>query len=197
MRNLENAKEVSALGVDFLGFIFVPESPRYIVPEKREALLQGIPATIKTVGVFRNVDIEEVEAAARRFRLSAVQLHGDEDSAYILECKRSIPSCQIFKAIRIGEGEGEIIAPPKGADLYIFDGLNSGSGEVFNWELLDKYRGNTPFFLAGGVGPVNVDQVRLLAAKYRMLFGVDINSKVEIAPAIKSIDLVRDVMRRV
>jgi phosphoribosylanthranilate isomerase len=90
-----------------------------------------------------------------------------------------------------------LIAPPKGADLYIFDGFKPGSGESFNWELLAQYRGATPFFLAGGVGPGNVDQVRLLAGKYKMLFGVDINSKVEISPGMKSIGLIRDVMRKV
>jgi len=197
MRDPENAKEVSALGPDYLGFIVVPESPRYVAPERRDALSQAIPAATRTVGVFRDVDIEEVEAAVRRYRLSAVQLHGNEDSAYISECKRTIPSCQIFKAISVGESGSELIAPPKGADLYIFDGFKPGSGESFNWELLAQYRGITPFFLAGGIGLGNVDQVRLLACKYKMLFGVDVNSKVEIAPGIKSIDLVRDVMRKV
>ena len=197
MRDPDNAKEVSALRPDYLGFIFVPASPRYVTPEKRDALLQAIPATTRTVGVFRDVDIEEIEAAARRYRLSAVQLHGNEDSAYISECKRTIPSCQILKAISISESGAELITPPKGADLYIFDGFHPGSGESFNWELLSQYRGVTPFFLAGGVGPGNVDQVRLLAGKYKMLFGVDINSKVEISPGMKSIGLIRDVMRKV
>ena len=197
MRDPKNAREVSALGPDYLGFIAVPESPRYVALEKRDALLQAIPATTKTVGVFRDADIEEIEAVTRRYRLSAVQLHGNEDSAYISECKRLIPSCQIFKAISVGESGSELVSPPKGADLYIFDGFNPGSGESFNWNHLAKYRGDTPFFLAGGIGPLSIDSVKLLAHKYTMLFGVDVNSKVELAPGIKSPELVRDVMRKV
>lgn len=197
MRDLENSKEVSAAGADYLGFIFVPESPRYVAAEKRDALLQGIPSTIRTVGVFRDTDIEEIEAAARRYRLSAVQLHGSEDSLYIADCKRAIPSCQIFKAISVGESGSELISPPKGADLYIFDGFKPGSGESFNWDQLAKYRGDTPFFLAGGIGPSSIDKVKLLANKYSMLLGIDINSRVEVSPGVKSLQLVKDVMRKV
>ncbi len=196
MRDLVNLKEIAALAPDYLGFIFVPATPRYVTLESRAELLQSVPATIRTVGVFRNVDLESVEDAARRYRLSAVQLHGAEDSLYISECKKRIPSCQIFKAINVSESGDELVNPPKGADLYIFDGLNPGSGESFNWEQLGRYKQDVPFFLAGGVGPENIAQINSLAQKHRMLFGVDVNSKVEIKPGFKSPELVKRVFEQ-
>ena len=83
IREPENAREIARCLPDYMGFIFVPESPRYIPPNAWQALLQSVPATTRTVGVFRNALLEELEITVRQLGLTAVQLHGEEDEAEV------------------------------------------------------------------------------------------------------------------
>ena len=197
MRELENVRAVSRCAPDYLGFIFVPESPRYVDVPARAALLHSVPVTIRTVAVFRDAEISEVEDAVRRYRCTAVQLHGNEDTAYVAECKQRFASCQVFKAIGLGESGDVLTRLPRGPDLYIFDSAQPGSGEEFDWRMLDDYRSDVPFFLAGGLGAHNIERVVQCARRYTMCFGIDINSKVECRAGVKDEAAVKAVIEGV
>jgi phosphoribosylanthranilate isomerase len=197
MRERENTAAIARLAPDFLGFIFVPESPRYVEPSDRAELLTSVPVPTRTVGVFRDAALEEVVDAVKHYQLTAVQLHGSEDSAYISECKRRVPSCYVFKAITLGESSNVLRTAPLGADLFIFDGACPGSGEGFDWNMLSDYRGETPFFLAGGIGPHSIDAVRQCMQVSSQCLGIDINSKVEVRAGLKDESAVRRVLEGV
>jgi phosphoribosylanthranilate isomerase len=197
MRERSNALAIACCMPDYMGFIFVSESPRFVEPAVRDELLQSIPATIKTVGVFRDAEIGEVEETVRRFRLSAVQLHGAEDSGFIAECKRKMPSCYVFKALALTESRVDFTKLPKGADLFMFDGARPGSGEEFDWSLLDNYSGSVPFFIAGGIGVHSCEKVRRFVSTHPLCIGIDINSKVESSAGIKDERAVRQVLEGV
>lgn len=197
MQEVDNVRAISRCAPDYLGFIFVPKTPRYVDIPARAALLQSVPATIRTVAVFRDAEISEVEDTVRRYRCTAVQLHGNEDTAYIAECKQRFASCKVFKAIGLAES-GEVLRHlPLGANLYIFDGAHPGSGEEFDWQVLDEYRGDVPFFLAGGLGAHNIKRVVECARKHTMCFGIDINSKVELKAGVKDEAAVKAVVEGV
>jgi phosphoribosylanthranilate isomerase len=197
MSERENTLTIARLAPDYLGFIFVPDSPRYVEPSARAELLGCIPATTRTVAVFRDAQLEEVVESVKQYNLAAVQLHGAEGSDYIAELKRRIPSCYVFKALSLVEGANVIGDLPHGADLFIFDGARPGSGEGFDWELLTEYRGETPFLLAGGIGPQSLDRVRQYVQRYRQCLGIDVNSKVELRAGIKDEMAVRQVIEGV
>jgi phosphoribosylanthranilate isomerase len=182
---------------DYMGFIFVADSPRFIEPNVRTEVLQSIPATVKTVGVFRDADVAEVEEMAKRHRLSAVQLHGAEDSDFIAECKRRIPSCYVFKALSLSASSVDLLELPQSADLFIFDGVRPGSGEEFDWSLLDHYSANVPFFIAGGIGVHSCERVRHFVGSHPLCIGIDINSKVESSAGVKDKRAVREVLEGV
>lgn len=185
MRELENTREIALLSPDLIGFIFVPDSKRYVEPKSRSELIQSVPATIKSVAVFKDAELSEVVGSVRQHHLKAVQLHGSEDSAYIAECRRQLPSCYILKAISLGESKEAFSDLPTGVDLYIFDGLRPGSGEGFDWRMLEAYRGHQPFLLAGGLGVESLEDIRSFASKEPRLLGIDINSKVESSCGVK------------
>lgn len=189
-----NALAIARCMPDYMGCIFVPESPRFIEPAARSEVFQCIPATVKTVGVFRDADIAEVEDAVRSHRLSAVQLHGRENCDYIAECKRRMPSCYLFKALALGAAGIDFEQLPQGADLFIFDGACPGSGQEFDWSTLDNYTGNVPFFIAGGIGAHNCDKVRRFVDMHRQCIGIDINSRVETSVGIKDERAVKEVI---
>jgi len=197
MRERSNALAIARCMPDYMGFIFVPESPRFIEPGVRTEVLQSIPATIKTVGVFRDAEIAEVEESARRLRLSSVQLHGAEDTDFIAECKRRMPSCYVFKALSLGASGVDLTQLPQGADLFIFDGARPGSGEEFDWSLLDHYHANVPFFIAGGIGAHSCEKVLQFVSTHPLCIGIDINSKVESSAGIKDEHAVRQVLEGV
>jgi phosphoribosylanthranilate isomerase len=147
--------------------------------------------------VFRDAELDEVIDIARRFNFAAIQLHGGEDSEYITRFKDRMPSCHVFKAVLLGSGAHELDSLPQGADLYVFDGAHPGSGEGFDWGVLKDYRGETPFFLAGGVGVHSVEQVHRCAQVHRQCLGIDLNSKVETRAGVKDLAAVRQVIEGV
>lgn len=192
-----NAREISECVPDYMGFILVPESPRYVQPHMQKVVLQSVPATTRTVGVFRNAPLEDIENASRSLSLSAVQLHGDEDADYIAMCRSRIPSCHIFKAVSLSDNASVLKHLPKGVDLYIFDGSEPGSGKEFDWQMLEEYRGTVPFLLAGGIGPDNLDRVKFFMSKHPLSIGIDVNSKVELRVGLKDSAAVRRVVQGV
>lgn len=191
MREADNIRQVEALGIDWLGFIFWPKSSRFV--HERPAYL---PANAKRVGVFVDADIEVVRETAAAYCLDIIQLHGKESPAYIKHL-RSLCSdhvAVIVKAFNIATPEDlKQTEPYEGiTDYFLFDTkakMVGGNGTQFDWTVLNDYQGNTPFILSGGIGPDDAEKVK--AFHHPMLAGIDLNSRFETVPAHKDVNLLR------
>lgn len=203
MREPENITALLDLPIDFIGFVFYPKSPRYVVEKKLQAWLKENTeqfAGIKRVGVFVNAEIEFILNRVHDFQLDFVQLHGDESPEYCREIKSywdisSIRKARLIKAFRIDDRFDfeQVLEYETLCGYYIFDTKveqeYGGTGKSFDWSLLEQYRGLTPYLLSGGIGPDSADKVRKLP--YKQLAGVDINSKFEDSPGKKDIEKIR------
>lgn len=191
MREADNIRQVEALGIDWLGFIFWPKSSRFV--HERPAYL---PANAKRVGVFVDADIEVVRETAAAYCLDIIQLHGKESPAYIKQLRTlcSDHVAAIVKAFNIATPEDlKQTEPYEGAtDYFLFDTkakMVGGNGTQFDWTVLNDYQGNTPFILSGGIGPDDAEKVK--AFHHPMLAGIDLNSRFETVPAHKDVNLLR------
>ena len=192
--DLHQAREIVAMGVDGLGFIFVKESPRYIDPEEAREIIRNIPPFVDAVGVFMNEDPDLVNDIAQYCDLTMAQLHGSEPPDY---CKTI--SCRVLKAIRVRpETSSSVFAPYFGVvkgfllDTYR-QGQGGGTGETFDWHLVEGLELPGPVVLAGGISPDNVSAAIDIAKP----FAVDVNSGVESAPGRKDLAKVQQLVREV
>ena len=198
MRDRASLQSVTELPVDALGFIFHPGSSRYVGddPTMADDLQVLLPRAMVRIGVFVNAKPEAILEHTWRFRLDGLQLHGDESPEDLQEIMQVFQEAGmrlpfLIKAFSIS-GASEFPDTAPYTDLcryFLFDtaGLApGGNGVPFSWELLDQYSGNTPFFLAGGIGPE--DAPSILTLDHPMLAGVDLNSRFETAPGKKNID---------
>lgn len=240
MREPENIRDVAALGVDWIGFIFYPKSPRYvsqirsragIIPDysvfmkheelsskemsskelssketsSKETSSKEMMRQVKRVGVFVDDMPQNIVTRAVNYELDIIQLHGSE-SVIMIDNLRSTLAPSIRKGIkfmkalsistaedilRYKEYEGHV-------DYFIFDTqtpLVGGSGNHFDWNMLDAYDGNTPFILSGGVGPDDAE--RVLSIRHPMFAGIDLNSQFETAPAVKNVDALKAFLAKI
>jgi phosphoribosylanthranilate isomerase len=188
MRDAENIREVEALGIDLMGFIFWPKSSRYV--SERPAYL---PTNCKRVGVFVDEDIETVRRIVDDYALNYIQLHGHESRAYCAQLK----GLKLIKAISVsGQDDIATYKTYEGlVDYFLFDTKCpsvGGSGQQFDWSVLSAYDGNTPFLLSGGIGPDDAERVK--AFHHSKCIGIDLNSRFEIAPGLKDINKLKDFL---
>ena len=189
MRNPENIIELSTLKPDFIGFIFYKKSPRYVgdlLPES----LTNISAT--KVGVFVNEEIKQICSLANKYNLDAIQLHGKESVETCKLVKRNGLICIKAFSIEKPEDFEATIDYDSCADFFLFDTKTpayGGSGQKFNWSILEHYKGKTPFFLSGGISLEDVENIKTL--NHPKLYCVDINSKFETEPAMKNIEQIK------
>lgn len=185
MRDADNIRAVSELGIDWMGFIFWAPSSRY-VSEKPSFL----PTHQKRVGVFVDARIEEVKSKVDEYALDLIQLHGNESPAFC-EWLKANSRQQLIKAFNIATQEDlEQTLPYEGlVDYFLFDTkakMVGGNGTQFDWSVLSAYQGNTPFLLSGGIGPDDAEKVRNF--HHPQLAGIDLNSRFELSPALKDIE---------
>ncbi|MDQ3109656.1 MAG: phosphoribosylanthranilate isomerase [Bacteroidota bacterium] len=186
----EDLISVSAMGVDYAGFIFATDSPRdassKLDPTLTGLLSQSVPGLKKT-GVFVNSDLDEILEKITRFHLNAVQLHGNESPEV---CELLLEKVEVIKSFSVNEEfDFEKVSFYEGKCTYfLFDTagpLAGGNGFSFDWRLLGNYSGNTPFLLSGGIGPASA--ISLLEFSHPQFAGIDINSKFELYPGKKNI----------
>lgn len=182
----EDARAAFEAGALYGGLIFAEGSPRQLDASQAQQVIVGAP--LRYVGVFRNSTISDVVTLADTLRLSAVQLHGDEDRAYVAALRAALPAAvAIWKALSIKSALPARDWPH--VDRYVFDNGNGGSGERFDWSLLQD-QDLSDVLLAGGLGADNcVEAARLGCA------GLDFNSGVESAPGIKDASKIAAVFR--
>ena len=195
MREAENIREVEALGIDMMGFIFWPKSSRY-VSERPDYL----PKHVKRVGVFVNEDPEQVKRLAADYRLDYIQLHGQESPEQISHLSPLTSHLSIIKAFNIATAEDLLQTQPYEGivDLFLFDTKGKsvgGNGEKFDWDVLDAYHGSTPFLLSGGIGPDDAERVNTF--HHPKCIGIDLNSRFELSPGLKDVNKLKEFLKSV
>ena len=175
-------------GVDALGFIFYERSPRAIISQVAATITGLLPPFVDAVGVFVNEELEQVVRLIRECRLAYVQLHGTETPEYCRTLAECAAPCRVLKAIRVGpQSTAAEVAPYQ--DIvhgYLLDTYQKntvgGTGQSFDWDLIDRLQLTTPFLLAGGLDVENIWEALERVRPY----GVDANSGVEDAPGLKN-----------
>lgn len=188
----EDVLAVQQAGACYAGLIFYSKSPRAVTLAQAKALVETAP--LQFVGVFVNESEQQVASIAAELSLAAVQLHGDEDDAYLERLRPLLPAgTEIWRAYRIADSLPNFTNQ---ADRLLLDtyqpGVAGGTGERFNWQLLSKLQSKVPVMLAGGLTPNNISDALALPVA-----GLDINSGIEQAPGIKDHDLLLTAFNRI
>ncbi len=186
----EDAAKAYQAGSVFGGLIFVEKSKRYVNAESARNIMDGAP--LHYVGVFQNHTVQFVTSIAKDLGLAAVQLHGEEDQAYVDTLHASLPEyCQIWKAYGVSTEVPDLLDDH--VDRHLLDSKvgnqSGGTGETFDWSLIGN---ETNIMLAGGLSPDNVRE----AAKQGCV-GLDLNSGVESAPGQKDQTKLNDAFKEI
>ena len=199
--NLEDAKSISELGVDAIGFVLSADSPRKVEAITAYSIIKALRAKenkISMVGVFVNEEIRRVLNDCRSLRLDYMQLSGDEDRDYLKDLREKAKDIKIIKSIRIKSKNESYRAKinkkvdklKEYADFILLDNYSKnvygGTGVPFNWDIVKDYSGEIPVIISGGLDAENVRQ----AVDIVKPFGVDASSKLEIYPGKKDMDKV-------
>lgn len=169
---------------DYMGLVFAP-SKRQVTVEQAKILIEELhkqcinhydTKVVKTVGVFVNETLDNLVRIADTANLDAVQLHGDEDEAFIQSLKERT-NVEVWKAVQIRSAADVEKWIDSSADILLFDAYHKdergGTGEVFDWSSLDAFE--RPFMLAGGIDSTNVARAIRTVRPY----GIDISSGIE------------------
>lgn len=195
MRELENISALSELDPNYIGFIFWSESSRF-VDKKTPPLDKKI---IKT-GVFVDATFDYILTKIKDHQLDAVQLHGQESCSYCKVIKnyglKVIKSFSIKNTFDFNTLEDY----ENSCDYYLFDTkgkLPGGNGFTFDWKILNEYPSQKPFFLSGGIGVDNLNEIKKLVKTKLPIHAIDVNSKFEIAPGNKNIELLKKFKKEI
>ena len=196
MTELDQVKQLDAMGVDFAGFIFYPKSPRYVVRHLTGEQLKKTKLRLGKVGVFVNATYDDVMKQVDAYGLDMVQLHGDETPRF---CEQLANYITVIKVFRMGENDpiDWLIRPYQDyCDMFLFDteGVGyGGTGKKFNWDTLKPAHIDKLYFLSGGIEPTDVDKLKVFEKEpiARKFFAIDVNSRFEISPGVKDLKKIR------
>ncbi len=197
MREAQNIRDVEALGVDLMGFIFWSPSSRHV------AVRPGyLPRKCKRVGVFVDETADTVLRTADEYGLDYIQLHGKETPEY---CKQ-LQGRRIIKALNLASSAdlAQTVAYQGLIDCFLFDAKGrsvGGNGVKFDWTLLDAYSGDTPYLLSGGIGPDDAGQINAFLQRDKhaanKCIGIDLNSRFEQSPGVKDIAALQSFLQNI
>ena len=187
MRDPDNIRELIEVGPDLMGMIFYEKSPRYVSGHVGFKTSQ-----IDHVGVFVNPTKEEVLDKVKEYGLKYIQLHGSESVEFVSSIKQA--GLIVIKVFRIIDELPvlEMKAFNGLVDYFLFDtktALFGGSGQQFNWEILEAYPFETPYFLSGGIDLEDVPKI--LKMDLPKLYAIDVNSRFEVKPGLKDIQKIK------
>ena len=213
MKYTENIQQVAEQQPDYLGFIFYEKSKRNF-----EGIIPELPKSIKKTGVFVNEYKEILISLVEEYQLDAIQLHGDESVNYVTELKNQLTErralfieenkhikkkknkhlisnekVEIIKVFGIKDAFNFDVLKPylDVVDYFLFDTKGKergGNGTKFDWQVLEKYPFKKPFFLSGGIGIEDVEQIQIMQNTNLPVYALDVNSKFESKPGIKKIE---------
>ena len=194
MKFPDNINEIAVLQPDYLGFIFYEKSARNF-----ENTIPIIDKAIQKVGVFVNASLREIFEKTIQFQLNFVQLHGDESPEFCHSLQQN--KLKVIKAFSIDNqfNFNELKEYNKFCNYFLFDtkGTNyGGNGYTFDWSVLENYQLDKPYFLSGGIGTENLDEVQEFLNKpySKNCIAIDCNSKLEISPGLKSTEKVKQLI---
>jgi len=170
-----------------MGFIFYGKSPRY-VDDIAVNDLNAIPSYINKTAVFVDESAKTISALIDKYNFDFVQLHGNETPAF---CKALQEQAIVIKAFGINNDFDftRLSKYKNKVDLFLFDtktDIHGGSGKTFDWNILDKYDMEIPFFLSGGLSLDNLEEIKKIT--HPQFYGVDLNSKFEVEPGVKDME---------
>jgi phosphoribosylanthranilate isomerase len=187
MKYSENIQEIAALKPDYLGFIFWDKSSRKFNLKE----LPKLDSSIKKVGVFVNASLEEIKDKIKVFQLDVIQLHGKESVEFCLDLKKE--KIKIIKAFSIDNDFdfSQLKTYETVVDYFLFDTkgkLPGGNGTTFNWQVLENYNLQKPFFLSGGIGLTEIDKIQefFYSDLSKYCYAFDVNSRFETEPGLKN-----------
>ncbi len=183
----ENLRELeNRVSPDFIGFIFYHKSKRNFF--RGNGQIHQVISPEKRVGVFVNENLSSIIETAKQLEISTIQLHGNETPAFCADLKNK--GFRIIKAfgIRNAEDFSRCREYEGCSDFFLLDTKtehHGGSGQKFDWQLLDDFSSETPYFLSGGIAPGDEEKIGQLIKKP---FALDINSRFETEPGTKDIE---------
>lgn len=191
MTSLEQVEQLAALGVDYAGFIFYEASPRFVGDKMDPAALRSL-TKIQKVGVFVNEKDARIREAIEAYGLNAVQLHGEESPDQCAALETSVP---VIKAFRLqGNEDLNVLLQPyaAAASYFLFDTrapAYGGTGKKFDWSVLEQAAIPRPYFLSGGIGPEDIEQLWAFTTQHDVC-ALDVNSRFETSPGVKDMNQV-------
>ena len=179
--NLNDALTAVNLGADALGFVFYPQSPRFISPDKAKKIRQKIPPFTLCIGVFVNARKGEVLQIARECCLDGLQFHGNESPEY---CS-SFSAYKVIKSFALKTRSDLKSITHYNIHAILIDAYDpanyGGTGKKADWELARQAKKFGPLILAGGLTETNVQEAIKVVSPY----GVDVSSSMEKRPGVK------------
>ena len=174
--NTEDAIAASSLDIDYIGLIFIPDSPRCVSSLSAENIVNN--TSKNKVGVFMNQSYDDINQIIKSINLDIIQFHGNEDKAFCSQFKKPF-----FKTISVDDKN--VSSYDESIDNFIIDtsinGISGGTGKVFDWSLLESngklsnILKNKDYLVAGGL---NIDNIKTLLTKYNPA-GLDLSSGLE------------------
>lgn len=183
---LEDALTASSLGIDAVGFVFYDKSPRYIEPTKAAAIIRDLPPLVSAVGLFVNPSQQQIDEVLDYCPLDIIQLHGDETPEFCEAQTR-----RVIKAVPVEKQEDLQKVSCYNCTVLLDakapKGVYGGTGQTFDWSLLQNFSHDYPLILAGGLNCENAATALLV----RQWFALDVSSGVETSPGVKDAEKIR------
>jgi len=181
--HLDDALQAVRLGVDALGFVFYPKSPRYISPNHAAKIIQHLPSFTSIVGLFVNDSQAIIDETLAICPLDILQFHGQEPPSFCTQQQR-----RVIKAVSVRHQKDLDKIAHYACDILLDapapNGIHGGTGQTFDWQLLKHLQTQQALILAGGLKEENLQA----ALQIRQWYALDVSSGVEIQKGIKSAD---------
>jgi phosphoribosylanthranilate isomerase len=186
MKMTANRESLEELPIDYFGFIFYPGSTRFVGNCEAEILFKLLNTPKFRTGVFVDTAPAEIVRTAKKVKLTHIQLHGRETPDECEQIRRK--GFKVIKSFSVYPDFDFTVCNSFAGrcNFFLFDTkgkLPGGTGEKFNWEILNRYELNVPFFLSGGISPG--DESAILRLNHPAFYGIDLNSGFEDAPGVK------------
>jgi phosphoribosylanthranilate isomerase len=192
---VEQVTSLVQLNINFIGFIFYPNSKRYLLQQIDFDFEHVIP-----VGVFVNASINEIKKELQKIpNIKTLQLHGNESPEFCAMLKKEFTIIKAFAIDNAVININQLVAPyVNHCSYFLFDTKTpdyGGSGKHFNWELLHNYNLETPFILSGGISKADVTKIKTF--NHEKLYAIDINSQFEIKHGVKDISQIKFFINKI
>jgi len=198
----DQALAIAQLGADYLGYICVSSSPRFVTPEQVDLITNKFTNNVQNhklghVGVFLDVDIAEISKYINISNINTIQLHGDESIEFCQQVKLKFPQIKLIKAFRIKNRKtlDHILPYTNHVDVVLLDAydpqLAGGTGKTIDLSILKDFQPSCDWWLAGGLSPQNLE----MAIAQLQPDGIDVSSGVEISAGNKDVEQVRNLLK--